>query len=283
MTAQTIDYSPTGAFCAVHPERGAVATCDHCGTFACPECVTLNGDQQICATCIREQRVQIGSNPWERRNELGILPAAWQTVLEVSARPGQFFASLGNGGTVSEAAMFQALVLVPAVAMGAIYGQLMLAAFGDSFIALLGQFGSQIPADALDELREGLQPSVAKAVKGIGLNLLFGPAIWILMTMTFGVVQHAILSLVGGAKYPLETTLKACLYAGGIRFWEIVPLVNWVALPWLLGVQSVGLAAVHETDGWRGAVAAWGPALGCCCCGFVAAFAVGFLGAMAGA
>ncbi len=281
MTVQKTEYSSTGAFCAVHPQRGAVATCDHCGTFACPECIVLDGDRQICRTCVREQRVQLGSNPWERREDLGILPAAWQTVLAVSASPGRFFKSLGRGGTVSEAALFQALVLVPALFMSAIYGQLMLLAFGDMFLDLIEQFASQIPADTMEEVRKGLKPSAAGVVKGVLLNLIIGPPIWILIVMAFGVVQHGFLSVVGGAKRDFETTLRVCLYAGGVRFWEVIPLVNWIGLPWVLTVQSIGLANAHETDGWKGAVGGWGPAFGCCCCLFAGTFALGFVGALA--
>lgn len=283
MTVQTTDYSPTGAFCAVHPQRGAVATCDHCGTFACPECITLDGDRQICVTCINEQRVQLGGNPWERRDELGILPAALKTVLAVTTSPGQLFGSLGSRGTVTEAAGFLALILIPAMVMSAVYGQLMLAAFGDTVLELIAQSGAQIPAATLNELQEAFRPTAGKMGTGILLNLFLGPPIWVLLVMAFGVIQHGFLTVVGGAKHDLETSLRVAMYGGGVRFWEFIPLVSWIGMPWMFTVQSIGFAHAHETDGWKGAVAGWGPSLGCCCCGFVAAFAVGFAGALVAA
>ena len=72
--------------------------------------------------------------------------------------------------------------------------------------------------------------------------------------MAFGVVQHGFLSIVGGAKRDFETTLRVCLYAGGVRFWEVIPLVNWIGRPWVLTVQSIGRANAHETAGGKGAV-----------------------------
>jgi hypothetical protein len=159
----------------------------------------------------------------------------------------------------------------------------MLAAFSETLLQFLQQFASQIPAETLEQIRKGVQPSAGGLVQAIGLNLVLGPPIWILVIMVFGVIQHGLLTLVGGAKYDLETSLKACFYAGGLRFWEIIPLANWISLPWVLTAQSIGLAKVHETDGWKGAVAGWGPAFGCCCCMFGFTFAVGFLGAVAAA
>lgn len=280
MTVQTTEYSSTGAFCAIHPHRGAVATCDHCGTFACPECITLDGDKQICATCIREGRVEVGDNPWARRWSIGVLPAAWQTLLAVTTSPGRFFGSLGTRGTVGEAVMFQALVILPAFVMTAIYGQLTLLAFGDMIVQFFEQFASQMPPGTMDELRDAMNPGPADMAKAVGMNLLIGPPIWILILLVLGVVQHVFITVVGGAKHDLERSLEALFYAAGVRFWEIIPLVNWIGIPWLLTVQSIALTRVHDSDGWRGAVGGWGPALALCCCCFGGFFALGFFGAM---
>lgn len=286
---QTTDYSSTGAFCAIHPQRGAVATCDHCGTFACPECITLEGERQICATCIREGRVQLGANPWERRGELGWGAAYMQTILAVTSSPGQFYRSMTSRGSVGEALLFYALVLVPALALAAMYGQFMLFALGDQLLALFDAFaafaaqnGSPMPPEVRKAVEEAIEPSVGRVGQAMVFNVLVWGAIWLLASLVFGLVQHAILTIVGGAKHDLETSLRACLYAGGVRFWEVIPLVTWIGMPWMLTVQAVGLARAHETDGWRGGLAAWGPALGCCCCAFVLGMTPGLLLAIAG-
>ena len=272
-------YSPTGAFCAVHPHRGAVATCDHCGTFACPDCITVDGGRQVCATCIRESRVQVGANPWERRQTLGVIPAAWQTIIAVTSTPARFFSALGPHGTMRDAVLFQVLVLIPALAMGAIYLQMMLLAFGGALLDLLQPVTAQIPAPVMEPIRVALSPTPGSIVTAVLWNMVIGPPVWILIVLSFGVLQHGLLTIVGGAKHDLEVSLKACFYAGGVRFWEVIPLVNWVSLPGLLTVQSIGLARAHEADGWKGLAAGWGPSLSCCCCVFGAVMAFAVFGA----
>ncbi len=56
-------YAPTGALCAVHPDRVADSVCARCGNFSCVEC-SENRAQQLCPSC----RQTIGSFPYSRDN-----------------------------------------------------------------------------------------------------------------------------------------------------------------------------------------------------------------------
>ena len=269
--------------CALHHDRVAVATCDHCGTFACADCVVLDGDRQICRTCIDEGRVALDTNPWERRGSLGLPRALGQTIIEVTLRPAAFFRTLSGPGRVTEAVGFVALLLLPVSVVGAVYGQAFLAMFGDAVVGIFEGFAADLPAGVLDQIRTSMKPSAGGLGAAIAQNVLLGLPFWIVLCGLFAVLQHAILSVLGGPRGTLDTTMKTVLYANAIRAWEIVPLFNFVSLAWLMTANAVGLSAAHKTSGWRGFAATWGLAVfsGCCCTAgvFAIAFAVASLGA----
>ncbi len=277
--------SPTGAYCAIHPAQGAVATCDHCGTFACGACITRHGDRQICATCIAEKRVVLETNPWDTREEIGYLAAWWKTVAAVSASPGRFYSSLHGKEGLGAAAAFAAASLVPALLLGWIYQTALLAAFGDTFLEMMQPFLSQanLPADVTAELEKAFQVSAGSLIQGFISGVGFGVPIQLFIVVFFGVIQHVILVLVGGDEGGMEVSLKAAFYSCGVRFWEVIPLVSLVSLFWMLAVQGIGYGTVHRAEGWKGHIAAWGPALGCCCCLLGVPFAAGVFGGLVGA
>ncbi len=275
---------PTGAFCAIHPDVGAVATCDHCGTFACPDCVDVQAGQQICRTCINEGRVHLEVNPWVQREQLGFVAAWWKTVLAVSLSPGRFFGTLNVDKGIGEAAAFAALSLLPAVLTGFLFQTIALATFGDTLYQLFEPFLSEanLPADVAAEVEKAFRVSPGSLVSGFATSVCISLPLSLFVVVFLGVVQHVLLMLVGGDTKGFEATLQAAFYAVGVRFWEVIPLVSVISGLWMLVVQALGYSAVHQTDGWKGSAAAWGPALTCCCCALAIPLIAVFFGALLG-
>lgn len=264
--------SPTGAFCAIHPQRGAVATCDHCGTFTCPDCVTLHDGRQICATCIEEGRVKLDSVPWQQRDTLGIPVAWWRTLMEVTASPGQFFAKLSPERGVGEAAAFAALSVFPALFLGFILQTLILSLFGGAIWELISAGISQyagdmdLPPASLTKFEEAFTVTPTSVISGLFTSVGMGLPIYLFIVAFFATLQHALLMLFGSGESGFEATMKAAFYSTAIRFWEVIPLVSMITMFWLLTVQGIGFSRIHRSSGWKGQLAAWGPMLGCCGC-----------------
>lgn len=264
--------SPTGAFCAIHPQRPAVATCDHCGTFACPDCVTQHDGDQICATCLEEGRVVLHSVPWQRRDELGIPVAWWRTVMEVTASPGMLFEKMSPTRGVGEAMTFAAISLFPALLTGFIVQTLFLLLFGEicaEWIAtVLSEYGGNLDLspDTMEEIEKVFLVTPGSVTSGLFASVGFGLPIYLFIVAFFATLQHALLMLVGSGKAGFEATLKTAFYSVGIRFWEVIPLVSLITLPWLLVVQGIGFAQIHRASRWQGQIAAWGTLLGCAGC-----------------
>lgn len=85
---------------------------------------------------------------------------------------------------------------------------------------------------------------------------------------------HATLALFGGARFGLETTLRAVAYSfGTMVLLGIVPMCGpHLATVAQLVYLGIGLCFAHETEGWKATLAVLLPAL-LCGLGFVALIA----------
>lgn len=252
--------------CAQHPERPAATTCSHCGSFACSECDTIFEGRHICATCIDEGRVTAAAIPWAQRDQLGLVQAAWKTILLVSAEPGEFFDRVRNGrGDLSEAALFAFLVAIPAGVVGALY---QVASFG----VMLS------PGGSLTAKLDALSPEFAEGIAGVLATFVFA---WVLLApfatfaaqMAMGLVHHLVLRLTGAANREMEATLQGSMYALGINLWGIIPVLGFFVGLWIMVVQAIAYARIHQvTLGRPIAAVVLSPI--CVCCGGVGVIAV---------
>ncbi|MET0406530.1 MAG: YIP1 family protein, partial [Cystobacter sp.] len=102
----------TRPVCAVHPTLRSLGTCERCGAFACAQCLRPGPQgKTVCANCQPREPDQL--LPWDRREELGLVPALWKTLLEVLLRPGTFSQTRAEGRT-SESLLFVLLCSIPA-------------------------------------------------------------------------------------------------------------------------------------------------------------------------
>lgn len=254
--------------CAQHPERPAATTCSHCGSFACSECDTIFEGRHICATCIDEGRVTAAAIPWAQRDQLGLVQAAWKTILLVSAEPGEFFDRVRNGrGDLSEAALFAFLVAIPAGVVGALYQA---AIFG-----VMLSPGGPLTA-GLDALGPEFAEGIAGASKGwfasTVTGVLLAPFATVAAQMAMGLVHHLVLRLTGAANREMEATLQGSMYALGINLWGIIPVLGFFVGFWIMVVQAIAYARIHQVTLGRPIAAVLSPL--CVCCGGVGVIAV---------
>jgi hypothetical protein len=241
---------PTSPACARHPDRPAATTCTHCGSFACSECDSIFEGRHICATCIEEGRVRETTIPWSRRDEIGVLPAAWQTVLEVSGDPVGFFDRLRKGRIeLSEAALFSFLVWIPAGVAGGLYQGAMMRLFaggGNEFAALYEQY---------PWMEEAIAGMSAGWLGSMLAGVLLAPFLGVCGQLVLGLLHHGALLLFGGATRPLEATLATTMYATGVNFWAVIPVLGFFVSLWVSLCQVIGYSRVHESDWWRAGLA----------------------------
>lgn len=189
--------------------------------------------------------------PWEEREQRGFLNALVETVRMVLLEP---------------TAAFQRMPLV-----GGLGGPLFFAvAVGSTtlFINLLFQqlFGRlSSTADLTAEQQQAF--AFMQSSLYVGLAILLIPLFVAFAVLFTGVLTHLCLILVGGARRPLETTLRVIAYASGATaVLELLPVCGtyFVAPIWRLIVSAIGLSQAHGISSGKAALALVLPALFCC-------------------
>ena len=150
------------AMCAVHPETPAVGLCPRCGAYMCQWCQRINDFGEVfCATCM--DRVGTGSPiPWDRRQELGIFQAWWQTFKESLMKPDDFFARASHGLTTDPPLLFAMIC------------------------GWLGQIGYSVIRLAMNEQPIMILVSFATVPVGVLLSIYVGGGIAHLFAKMFG-------------------------------------------------------------------------------------------------
>lgn len=220
--------------CSFHPAVAEVTQCGRCRRNVCANCYVVFEGRNLCASCkasvVRSlERGQLassgdrGPSPWEQGASFGSLVA---TAKRVFGEPASFFRGLNHQGNGHFSFMI-AMAWLPIV-VGQAFWMVIQA-------ALLGQ---QDPAVAAAGFLGGLACVAAM----IPLQLLIG-------TYVGGAIVHGFLRLFGGARAPLEASIRVLAYAQATQVVAFVPLLGGVvAAFWMLYIEVVGLREMHETS-----------------------------------
>jgi hypothetical protein len=202
--------------------------------------------------------------PWDRRQELGIASAFFETLKMVLLQPAQAFSVMKTEGGLSEPVIYAFI--------GGSIGFL----FYLIFSLLFRSFSMMYERNPLTHF----------FVTGIGLifYIILIPVFILLIVFVGSAVLHLCLMLVGGAKRPFETTVRVVCYTiGSVYPLMIVPFCgSFISGVWAIVLECIGLARVHETDTGRAVLAVFLPIIVCCGGGMLLAFFFGAMGAMFG-
>lgn len=249
------------AHCAAHADRVAIDICSRCGSFACRECLVLGADGQgVCSACLARQGGDTAPVPWERRGELGLWRAYWETTKAIMFNPntafdrvepetGRWWDPLSYGILSNFLALSGTLVAYAFI--GAIG---LIAAFADKSSSKLG--GAEAVGIA------------------IGVVIAFCVAIPLGAMMAAFViagVEHLALRLVGVQTRDFEATLRTYCYSQAPMFWGVVPFCGAYAYPiWQIVCRIYGYKSMHRTTGGKAAAGVLLPTG--LCCGAIAIF-----------
>lgn len=202
--------------------------------------------------------------PWERRQEMGLPHAFFETLKLVLLNPTVAFAQMKPEGGLTDPLSYGVI--------GGSVGWLCYFIFS-LFLGSLGTLGN----------RNALGGMVGLGFGGIFALILFPIALTVGLFIG-GAIIHLCLVLVGGAKRGYETTLRVlCFSVGSTYPLMIVPVCGGaIAGIWCLVVECVGLARAHETSTGKAVLAVLLPVVVCCGAGFVFGLMFGTLGALMG-
>ncbi len=197
---------------------------------------------------------------WEHRQTLGMVAAAYQTVVAVLSKPSETFATMRVDGGITEPFLFNLGVGGISMAVRVVYFAIA-QSLGMSFNPML---------KSQDVFLAGGGMMVMIVVQVIAAFI--GTAI---SSFIYAGVFHVCLMMFGGARRSFETTFRVICYGGGaVTTLNLIPIIGTiVSLPWLLVAWIIGLARAHETDLWRAVLAVLLPFV-LCCIAMIAFFAL---------
>jgi hypothetical protein len=201
---------------------------------------------------------------WERRQELGLVTAAWETIKAVITQPSETFSTMRRVGGLGNPLTFYLLV----GSAGSIFTQIC--------IYLITATGA---VESTNPMMQGQPTTVGQLL----LQILLVPLYIVLGAFIHSAITHVSLMILGGAKQPYETTFRVLSYGnGGVAALFFIPVCGWViGAIWGIVVNCIGLARAHEINTGRAVLAVFLPAIVCCLLIFIIGFGLGLLGAAA--
>jgi hypothetical protein len=209
-----------------------------------------------------------GGTPWDRRREIGLVQAFFETTQEVLLQPVRLFSSLRDGS------------MGGALLYGVIAGYVGLVAstlYQFVFNLVSGGGGSMMSSPEMARFAPFLEMTAVSLV----VRILFGPIQIVIGVFVTAGIYHVLILLTGGTSRTFETTVQTVSYAQAPALLSVIPVCGSViAFFWYLVAYIVGLSEAHGISRARAAAVVLIPALLLCCC-CVAAFTLLFGGVMA--
>jgi hypothetical protein len=187
--------------------------------------------------------------PWDRRAELGTVPAALETIKGVLLSPVATFRAMRLSGDIGSPYLF-------ALALGTL----------GTWIAMGWQ-------GLIDKAGIGGNNPLAHFGAAEGVGFACGAVIGVPIGISIGLflasgIVHLCLMLFGGARNGFEATFRTYAYATGATApFAVIPACGQlIGGIWGLVATIIGLKEAHETDTWRVVCAVFLPLVVCCAC-----------------
>ena len=207
--------------------------------FECVKCdqhVSLNRMRVVplTADAMGERADQ---SPWDRRRSLGFFSAWWETFKMTLVKPGEFF-RLHSGTSIKEAWLFAMTTSYIGIAPYVVFQLGIVALMG----ATMGGAGG---------------PRLAFITVMYGVIVLVFPP---LGAFVFAAIQACFIQLglllVAQQRKPWDYTFRTCMYASGPNALLAIPFCGaYIGGIWAIVTTIIGIKEVHQTTGWRAAVA----------------------------
>lgn len=190
---------------------------------------------------------------WERRADLGVVPAIIETTKEVLARPAETFSAMPKTGGIGGSLLYSIVVawITTTVAFG--YQALWAYVNPEDFKKQLESMG-----------QGGVELGFFWMIMGV--VIVFLPLFLAIGLFVSAGVVHLGLMVFGGARNGFEATLRVLAYTqGATSVLQLIPMCGGLLYSvWYFVSGVIGLIKVHETDPWRVILAVLLPFLLCC-------------------
>ncbi|MFZ5470220.1 MAG: YIP1 family protein [Myxococcota bacterium] len=261
---------PAGAACPRHPEKAASGTCTRCGTFMCPEC-SQNGTSAFCPACqpLMGGGVSREPTPWERRGELGLFQALWQTWKLTILSGEKFWPSVRPDGPLSDAFLYGWMMNVIGAALQFPMNLLNLGGMRGQLEQILDKARDLPPV-----VEQGLQWLMGNTTTLAVMALLGGVLLYPLSFIIGAAFVHLGCLIFGAAKNGFTATARVVGYSSAPVVLAWVPVVGGLLGIYIIVLQVWGIYCVQETTIPRAIGGVLGLVLILACCACIGGIAV---------
>jgi hypothetical protein len=267
VTVPLASARPGDAVCAKHASVPAVAPCDRCGTFYCGVCLSRSSDGKLYCEACRTRNVAL---PWDRRSELGMLKAWWQTSTLLLRAPQVTLDAAQRDAPLGSSLLFTAISTV--------------AGFATTFAAYVLLLGVGVAA-SLSQAKE-LGTGIGAAEGGLlviimGMYGVFIFAGQIVSVLMLGGIEHGVLYVLGERNRSYPVTVRAHAMGLAPYVLGLLPFCGLMVMGmWSLVVRCISLASLQKVSMGKAVVAVLSPLL--VLCGCIGAFYVFMMMAVIG-
>jgi hypothetical protein len=209
--------------------------------------------------------------PWDRRDQIGFVPAIFDTIKSVLLSPAEFYRAMPKAGGIGAPLGYGVLVGYVGLLVAAVYNLMTQTLMGSAFRDLEGT-----PFARFAPFLEG----------GVGLvsQVILGP-IWLVIGLFISAgIYHLVLMVLGQAKQGFETTLRVVCFGQSAAVLQVVPFCGGLIMAvWMIVVNIIGLSEAHGIGRGSAAIAVLLPiVLVCCCCVLFVVLMAGGIAGLAG-
>ncbi len=265
--------------CRNHPQiESGLDHCHRCGFSFCDDCRVEFQGRTHCAGCKAEAVGLLESGgttassgdlelpAWERRAELGMASAFWQTIKAVMTDPARFFRRMDTSVTTWDCLAVPCVLAV----LGAIVSGILQLTIMGGMMAFLSQMGGGMGDDA----SQMVLPQMFSGTFGACIGVFLSPVAAILGAFMVAGLMHLFLMMTGKVGAPYHQTLRGYCYAQAPNILAVIPFLgSVVAFFWTIWTSVVMVKEVHKSTwgmAWM-SVLSW---MVLCCVLSVGAYAV---------
>jgi hypothetical protein len=210
--------------------------------------------------------------PWERRSEIGLIPALVETTKAVLFSPTAFFRAMPVSGGIGAPLGYGVILAYLGILLQAVYQAVFRVVMGTSFYRLRGR-------SDLGHVMPWLEGGV-----GFAFQVIFGPVIAVVCLFIGAGIYHLMLMLLGAARRDYETTFRVAAYSQAASIFAVVPgCGSLIVFVWWIVVATIGLSEAHGIGRGQALAAVLLPLLlVCCCCSIGLAVFFGGIASLAG-
>lgn len=206
----------------------------------------------------------MGQIPWDRRSELGLFRAFWQTAWGAVSRPVPLFRQAVGGGTVAGSLGY--LLLCSVIAL---LPTMLFYAFAMFAMAFLSESPMKLPTED-----RGMFAGV------VGVYTVAMPLFMFAGCVVTAAVDHLVLKI-AGVPGGFALTLRGLALSMGVSVFAIVPVCNFYVLPiWAAVVRFFAYRELHQTTSVKAAFGAF-TSMAVCCLGCGGIYASSLIAALA--